>query len=369
MTKRILYVMQGLGVGGVSSVILNYYRNLTENLKADFVVIVPYERIPSLVRKELENNGCRIFHVTPFVKSMVKYKNEVKEIIRQGNYDIVHDNNKYFAFLSLSSAKKMDVPTRICHVHNTVATQGKRMVHKCFIKVASRLSICYANRLLACSEEAGRSMYKNREFTVLRNAIDVRRYSYNEELRRKWREEFGVDEEFVLIMVARRDIIKRYDHAFRVFDAVCKECDNAQFWTVGIDENDCESRDLNTYHNLDECVKCRIKMLGRRLDANELLNAADAFILTSEHEGLGISVIEAQTNGLNCFVSQGVPQEVNFTGLVKFLPTLGDPKEWSKCICDCRKEHDREYYSGVLVQSDYSIQKALSSIKEIYSLI
>ena len=82
--KRVLYILQGIGIGGVSSVILNYYSLLSDSLAADFVVTVPYNYIPQDVRFELESKGCTIYHVTPFTKNMVKYRNDVKHIIKNG---------------------------------------------------------------------------------------------------------------------------------------------------------------------------------------------------------------------------------------------------------------------------------------------
>jgi Glycosyltransferase len=360
--------LQGIGIGGVSSVILNYYRMLTDEIQADFIVIVPFEHIPSTIREELECNGCKIYHVTPFVKNMLKYRKEVAQIIHQGDYDIIHDNNKYFAFLSLNSAKKAGITTRICHVHNTVAAKEKSILHNLFIRVSSKLSVRYATELLACSDEAGKSMYGSRSFTILYNAIDVNKYKFNDELRTKWRKGLNINKDLVIAMVARKDIIKRYDHAFRIFAEIYKVHRNASFLAIGIDEKNCEARDLQVYYELPDDIRNRIHLLGRRMDANELLNAADVFVLTSEHEGLGIVVIEAQANGLLCYVSQGVPREVDIAGIVHFLPTLGDPSYWAKEICSQKCGFERLCYSDIVEKSEYSIDNAVNSLKRIYNI-
>lgn len=367
--KRVLYILQGIGIGGVSSVILNYYSLLSDSLAADFVVTVPYNYIPQDVRFELESKGCTIYHVTPFTKNMVKYRNDVKHIIKNGNYDIIHDNTKYFCFLSLGVAKKNGVPIRICHVHNTVSLSDKSFLHRAFIRFSSKLSIRSATLLFACSKQAGQSMFGNNEYHVIFNAIDVDKYKYNEQLRKKVRKELGINDSFVLIMTARSDIIKRYDHAFRVFEQICLQKKESVFLAVGIDKNNCISRDLAVYNSLPVYVKNRILQLGKRNDVNALLNAADVCILTSEHEGLGISIIEAQANGLPCFVSSGVPNEVNITNLVHFLPCLGDPNKWANEICNFVLDEEREKYAQAVIESDYSINSAVIKLKRLYGMI
>lgn len=365
MKKRILYVLQGIGMGGVSSVILNYYRMLKDDIEADFVVIVPFQHIPDEIRNELAQNGCRIFHVTPFVKNMFKYQSEVAEIIKEGKYDIVHDNNKYFAFLSLRSAKKIGIPIRICHVHNTVVAKEKGFLHEIFIKLTSALSIRYSTELLACSDEAGKSMFGKNSFRVLNNAIEVKQFRFSDEKRKKWREELHIEKAFAIIMVARKEVLKRYDFAFRVFHEINQKRSDSVFLVVGMDEKECTGRDREAYDKLSSEEKDRVKLMGRRLDANELLSAADAFILTSEHEGFGISIVEAQASGLPCFVSESIPHSTDCTGLVKYMPTVKEAGLWADEICKADVQN-RDLYAEIVDNGSYSIKHNLSELKRVY---
>lgn len=367
MPKKILYALQGIGMGGVSSVILNYYRMLKESVTADFVVVVPPEHIPSVIREELEQQGCRIFHVTPFVKSMKKYRQEISQIIAEGNYDIIHDNDKYFAFLTLGPAKKYGVLNRICHVHNTVAANEKKMLHRLFIKFSSMLSVRYATTLLACSEEAGRSMFGNHVFKVLNNAINPENFRFDENKRITLREKLGLQNSFVIIMVARNDGLKRYDFAFQVFSELYELRDDAAFVVVGMSEEECAGRDRDALESLTEEKRNRVFLLGRRLDANDLLNVADAFILTSEHEGFGISIIEAQANGLQCFVSDAIPQATKCTDLVSFLPTVKEPEKWAVEISRACSSNRKEY-NDIIANGEFSIAHNKTILESVYGV-
>jgi glycosyltransferase involved in cell wall biosynthesis len=50
------------------------------------------------------------------------------------------------------------------------------------------------------------------------------------------------------------------------------------------------------------------------------LSAADAFVLPSLHEGLPLTLVEAQCAGLFCIASNRVTREAALTSLVTFAP-------------------------------------------------
>ena len=60
-------------------------------------------------------------------------------------------------------------------------------------------------------------------------------------------------------------------------------------------------------------------------NVNEYLKASDLFILPSKYEGLPVTLVEAQSAGVKCLVSNGVPTEADFNlGLMEALPLEKD---------------------------------------------
>ena len=51
--------------------------------------------------------------------------------------------------------------------------------------------------------------------------------------------------------------------------------------------------------------------MGIRSDINRLLQAFDLFVFPSLHEGLPVSLIEAQGAGLPCLISDQISKEVD----------------------------------------------------------
>ncbi len=365
--KKVLYILQGLETGGVANVLLNYYREIKSFCSADFIVKKSTNMQCANVM-ELRSYGCNIYPVTSFNKDMFQYSKEVKDIIIKGNYDVVHDNNKYFGFLSLVHAKKAGVPIRISHVHNTVASTEKNLPHRLFIEFSSRLTMRYATCLMACSEQAGKSMFADMKFHVLNNAIDVSKYRFDASLREQYRKVLGLEGKFVVITVGRYDELKRYDFAMSVFSELHKMMKNAIYIVVGATIDNLSGADLRMYQSLDEETKSSILFLGTREDAHLLLNCADTFLLSSQHEGFGIAVIEAQASGLPCFVSTGLPRSVKVSNLVSFYELTDSSKLWAEAISKANGFSKREEYATAVQDSDYSIKKCTIGLLNVYGV-
>src|SRR5207249_2667784 len=68
-------------------------------------------------------------------------------------------------------------------------------------------------------------------------------------------------------------------------------------------------------------ISKKVRFMGVREDINRILQAFDVFIFPSLHEGLPVSLIEAQATGLPCLISDSISQEVDLgLNLIKFSP-------------------------------------------------
>lgn len=64
----------------------------------------------------------------------------------------------------------------------------------------------------------------------------------------------------------------------------------------------------------------------------ELYQAMDVFVMPSLFEGLPVVGVEAQFSGLPCIFSDKVPEEVEFTNKVKFVPLNDEKKVWANIV-------------------------------------
>lgn len=301
---RIAHIIGKWLGGGVEAVVMNYYRNIDKTkIQFDFIcdddsTNIPYEEIESL--------GGRVILIPPYQK-VFKYHKELKKVLKEGNYKIVHSHINVLSVFSLWAAKSAKVPVRIAHSHSTT---NKSEWKKNLLKQALRpLSKLFPTHYFACTEHAGRWLFGNKtsekgKVLVINNGIDVDSYSYNEKTRKQIRKELKLqDTDLVIGHIGR--FVKQKNHEFiiDIFNELHKENSNYKLMFIGQgplqDEMKQKAKDLG--------IEKDVMFLGQKTDANRYYQAMDLFLFPSLYEGLGMVMIEAQASALPSIASTEVP--------------------------------------------------------------
>lgn len=135
---------------------------------------------------------------------------------------------------------------------------------------------------------------------TIRNGVDLNAFSKNGK-RRLLRKSLGLNEEEMVIgMVANFKSVKNHIFLLKAFRELVKLKSEARLLLVGQgfkgddDNTEEEIRGFIAQNGLGS----KTVILGYRKDVPELLQAMDIFCLTSQKEGLPISLIEAMASGL-----------------------------------------------------------------------
>lgn len=327
---RILHIVTYMGRGGLETMIMNYYRNIDRSkVQFDFLT---HRQERWDYDDEIEKLGGKIYRLprlNPFSPSYLKaldgFFKEHKE------YKIVHCHQDCLSGIPLKYAKKNGVPFTIAHSHN--ANQDKNL--KYLVKLIAKKNICkYSDHLFACGKEAGEWMFKTSDFEILNNAIDTKRYIYNEEKSLEMKEKLGVTDKFVIGHVGRFRFQKNHSFIIDIFKEVCKKEPNSTLLLVG--DGPLEEEIKKKVDDLGLLDK--VKFLGARDDVNDLMQAMDIFILPSLYEGFGIVLIEAQASGLKCVISDSIPTDAIITKKVKRLSLDDDISIWVEEILSNKSE-------------------------------
>lgn len=86
-------------------------------------------------------------------------------------------------------------------------------------------------------------------------------------------------------------------------------------------------------------VNNSVLFVGSQKDVQAYLSAFDVFAFPSLYEGLSLSLLEAQFNGLPCVVSDGVSREAFISTNLRVV-SLDDEPAWSSAISDARRLPD-----------------------------
>lgn len=356
---RVAQVVGGMHGGGVESVIMNYYRHIDrERVQFDFIVGEDSSRIPF---KEIESLGGRVFTV-PSKKNIVVYMRVLKGLFQNQQWSIVHSHVNALSVFSLKAAKEAGVPIRIAHSHSSFG-KGEllRNSAKSILRSFSRV---YPTDLMACGERAGRWLFgDDAQFDILRNAIELDRFSFDVARRERMRHSLGLSEDaFVLGHVGRFVTTKNHGFLIDIFQCVKEALPDAKLLLVGEGPLFADVK-----AKVDAlCLEGDVLFLGQRDDADELYQAFDCFVLPSLYEGFCVVGVEAQAAALPCAVSSRVSDEVALTDGIRFLSIDDAPRVWADEIVKMRSEHRALTPEERAALAPYNIAEAAVDLQRYY---
>ncbi len=304
---------------------MNYYRNIDKSkVQFDFIVDEDSSYIP---REEIERLGGKVIIVPPYQK-IFKYIRTLKKVFKENNYKIVHSNLNTLSVFPLFAAKLAGVPVRIAHSHSTSnKKEWKKNILKNILRPFSKV---FATDYFACSEYAGRWLFGNKTFeegkvTIIKNAIDVDKFKYNEEIRNKIRKQLNVEEKFVIGHVGRFMEQKNHEFLIDIFNKIHMKRKESILLLIGDGPLEDKIKEKIKKLHLQDFVI----FLGVKSNVNEYMQAMDVFLFPSLYEGLGIVAIEAQVSKLPVFISDAVPDEVMISDNIYRVNLTDNDDVWS----------------------------------------
>lgn len=357
--------------GGVEAILLNYYRHIDKN-KIQFDFICDEDSNTSIIPvKEIEDMGGRVIMCPPYQK-VFKYQKFMINLFKKNKYKIVHSNINTLSVFPLRAAKKAGVPVRIAHSHST--SNPKEWKKNLIKNILRPFSKKYANVYFACSELAGRYLFGNKTFdegkvTIINNAIDVEKFVYNEDIRKKVRNELKEkckseinDDTLIVGHIGR--FVKQKNHEFLIyiFNEIYKRKENSVLVLVG--QGPLQKEIEEKVNNLG--LQNRVLFLGQRNDANELYHAMDVFVLPSLYEGLPVVGVEAQAAGLLCKLSNAMTKETKILDTTNFIDLNLPAEVWAEKIIEDYEKFERKNVSKEFENNGFNIKKEAKKLEDKY---
>ena len=350
--------------GGVESVVMNYYRHIDRSkIQFDFICDEDSTNIPY---EEIEKLGGKVILIPPYQK-IFKYHKELKKILKEGNYKIVHSHINTLSVFSLFAAKCAGVPVRIAHSHSTTNKQEKK---KNLVKQVLRpFSKVFATDYMCCSELAGRWLFGNKEYDngnvyLLNNAIDLDKFKYDEKLRKEKRKELNIKEDTLVIGHVGR-FVEQKNHRFLIdiFNETHKKNKNSILLLAGQGPLMEEMKEKVKILGIEDSVI----FLGQRNDINELYQAFDVFCLPSLYEGLPVVGVEAQATGLLCIFSDDMTKETKVLDTTEFLSLKKNAEEWCDSLLKKNKNFKRMNHKEEIYNNGFDIVNEIHKLENYYN--
>ena len=356
---RILQVVNDMHRAGLETMLMNYYRNIDRTrIQFDFLTHRPYK---SDYDDEILELGGNVYYAPRlYPQNYPSYFKFMKQFYAEHpEYKIVHSHIDAMSYLPLLAAKKAEIPVRIAHSHSTAIDRDVKYLLKQYYR--SQIT-SVANYYCACGKEAGEYLFKDKEFTIIPNAIQVDKFLYQEQIRCQIRKKLNLSDKTVIGHVGRFSYPKNHRFLISVFNEIYKNNSNSVLLLIGVGEKETEIR--NQVESMGLCDS--VLFLGNRADVNELYQAMDVFVMPSFFEGVPLTGIEAQFSGLNCIFSDKVPTEVDFSGNCSFISLNEKTEKWVTQILHNCDQTGRSLRSQALKGSQYNIKNACKYLENFY---
>lgn len=281
-------------------------------------------------------------------------------------YDVIHSNSGkvWINYYSCYFGIKNNIPVRIVHSHNALLPRKKPEIqrqddnYRQFIREN-------ATDFLACSVKAAKWLFGPdfQNYIILKNGIDLENYKFDIDARAKYHKELGLNNKFVIGHVGR--FVKQKNHIFllEVFSEIIKNDSDCILLMAGGGELLEEIKETSKKMGINnKCV-----FLGERMDIYGLLNAMDVFVFPSLFEGLPISLIEAQANGLPCVISDEITKEVCLLKEITMLSLKDSAKHWAGQVLKYKTlKIERKTHYTELETEGYSVKNSAIRLFQLY---
>ena len=331
---RILHVLGNTQLGGAESRIMDLYRHMDRSVvQFDFVV---HSKEEGYFNEEIRKLGGRIFRVPRFrVLNYFSYCRAWKQLLQEhrdaegkSEFHMIQGHMTSTAAIYLPIARKCGIETTIAHARSAGVDKGLKGILTRFLR---RNLSKKADYLFTCSEIAGISVFGKKAVEqgrtrFLPNAIDCQKFAPDPLIREKIRRELGIENGYVIGHVGRFHYAKNHEYLLRVFaELVKRKSRNYVLLLLGEGSGMEEIRNLSRELGIED----KVYFLGNKSNVNDYYQAMDYFVYPSRFEGMPGTIVEAQTAGLRCLMSDTICKEVIATDLVTTRSIGEDPGLWA----------------------------------------
>ncbi|MEM6450511.1 MAG: glycosyltransferase family 4 protein [Cyanobacteria bacterium P01_D01_bin.105] len=201
----------------------------------------------------------------------------------------------------------------------------------------SQANLTLMHDLYYLPEQIGRVIYNS--------CADLYFTPRNLEIRQEIRQSLKIPEDAIVVFTAARLVSsKGYQHQLTAIKTLKHShvWGNLYFLWAG---SGCEETELERQIEALE-VTDYVRMLGHRSDVDDLLDAADIFVLPSHFEGMPVSILEAMAKG--CAVAatkiSGIPEMLGNTGKLLSDPNV-NPEQTAQELADTLIEWAKKHSS------------------------
>ena len=359
---KVLHIMADADIGGISTVVLNYYRFIDrERFQFDLALTRNINGRDAEIFREY---GANIYQLPIKSKGIKAYNKALEKLLAEHKYDVVHVHDNETSYVTLRVAKKMGIKNRIAHSHSSspyfsIKSEIRRL-SGCI------LNYCYATKTVACGKLAGERVFgkwnmKRKKAIVLPNAVDTELFTYSEETRNDIRRKMDVSDKYVIGMVGRMSPEKNYQYALNIAEQYHEIDPKCVLFIVGSGEQENIIKKIIADKHMEDYVI----LLGKRSDVPDLCQAFDILLLPSLYEGFPVVAVEAMATGLPVLLSSKITDELSFGSAVHYIDLKHD-EIWLEKLVYMKNDTKRVERLSEVKEHNLDIRDTVKTLEKIY---
>ena len=316
------------------------------------------------------------FERFPLQINNIKAYKELKEIIKNNNYDIIHCHTPVGGVLARLAAKKeRRKGTKVLYTaHGFHFYKGAPLLNWLIYYPIEKIMAHYTDCLITIVNEDyefAKKSLKAKEIKHI-NGIGVNTDRFlkdiTEEQKSKLRQELGInDKDIVFSYVAELNKNKNQILLINAIEKLKEEIPNAKLLLVG------NGVLLQKYKKIvkNKKMENKVFLLGRRENINEILSITDIYLASSIREGLGLNIIEAMYKMVPVIATNNrghreLIQDEKTGNLLNKNTTSEMSKEIIKLL-NCPENQKKEIINGAKQNIEkYLLENVLKEMKKIY---
>ncbi len=295
---------------------------LDEGHIVDIICNEQDEKVPECYREW----GCKVYHHTcsrsPFSKGNIDAIGQIKKLVEENDYDIVHCHTPIAAACTRLACRKLrkKLMTKVFYTaHGFHFYKGAPIQNWLIFYPIEKLCSYFTDVLITINHEdyelAKKKMKAKKVEYVPGVGIDVDKFKNTVVDRAEKRREIGVPEDcFLLMSVGELNENKNHQVIIKAMAQI--ENNNIHYIIAGVGHLDKYLMELAEKLKIAD----RVHLLGYRTDVVELYKAADVCCFPSIREGLGLAAIEgiaagvplicAKNRGTLCYADNNITAKV-----------------------------------------------------------
>lgn len=326
--KKVLWLIKGLGLGGAEKLLELALPHIDrERFEYEVAYFLPWKN--ALV-EPLEDAGLTVHCLNQRSHYDPRPWFRLVRLLRDAKPDLLHMHLPYAAVAGRVAMKIAPVGASIYTEHNVFERYNKVMAAAHSKTYRMNDGAIFVSHAVGKSVRAWTGINGTPKSTVIHNGVDIPLIEQSMHKCSGIRKELGISpEEYVVVTVANFTPKKRHVDLLHAAKKVIARHPRTTFVLVGGGPLKQEIRQLSVDLGIDH----NVIMTGMRQDAVDIVAVSDLFVLPSQFEALGISLLEAMTLEKPTLATNvgGIPEVIQ-NDVDGFLVPPREPEIMAKAI-------------------------------------